>query len=352
MRLCGLNGNQAFIDRTYLHFSGFADNAGNRWDEDLCARFGVDISKMPAIVDPWTIIGNAGSELARRAGLREGTPVAAGCGDTASSFLSCGATRAGVCVDVAGTASVFAATTEHFCTDSVHRVIGCGQAVVPGLWHPYAYINGGGLNLEWFRKEIGGNSHGDSGMKLAELDRLASRVRLADSLPLFIPHLGGRVCPSRPGLRGAWLGLNWSHGPGDLYRAILEGVALEYGVYCQILKTIDPGLKWQELRVTGGGEQSAVWNQIKADALGMPVARIRRSGGAPMGAALVAGHAAGVLKDLRKAADAWVAVGLRHAPDLSKRGYYARRLERYQAALTMLEQFHSEKKNISEKKKS
>ena len=33
------------------------------------------------------------------------------CGDTAASFLSCGAIRAGTCVDVAGTASVFAATT-------------------------------------------------------------------------------------------------------------------------------------------------------------------------------------------------------------------------------------------------
>ena len=77
-----------------------------------------------------------------------------GCGDTAASFLSCGATRAGICVDVAGTASVFATTTKTFQADMSEKTLGCGQSATPGLWHPYAYINGGGLNLEWFRKEI------------------------------------------------------------------------------------------------------------------------------------------------------------------------------------------------------
>jgi xylulokinase len=32
MRLCGLSGDDAFIDKSYLHFSGFADNRNNTWD--------------------------------------------------------------------------------------------------------------------------------------------------------------------------------------------------------------------------------------------------------------------------------------------------------------------------------
>ena len=92
--------------------------------------------------------------MARRCGLLVGTSVVAGCGDTAASFLACGATREGICVDVAGTASVFAATTRTFRPDTAHRVLSWGRSAVPGLWHPYAYINGGGMNLEWFRREI------------------------------------------------------------------------------------------------------------------------------------------------------------------------------------------------------
>ncbi len=36
MRLCGLTAEQAFIDATYLHFSGFADNRRSCWHSGLC----------------------------------------------------------------------------------------------------------------------------------------------------------------------------------------------------------------------------------------------------------------------------------------------------------------------------
>ena len=36
MRLCGLDASRAFIDKSYLHFSGFADNPHGCWDEGLC----------------------------------------------------------------------------------------------------------------------------------------------------------------------------------------------------------------------------------------------------------------------------------------------------------------------------
>ena len=38
MRLCGLSGDDAFIDKSHLHFSGFADNRNNAWDAELCRR--------------------------------------------------------------------------------------------------------------------------------------------------------------------------------------------------------------------------------------------------------------------------------------------------------------------------
>jgi xylulokinase len=39
MRLCGLSTAEAFVDTTYLHFSGFADTAGCRWNESLLGHF-------------------------------------------------------------------------------------------------------------------------------------------------------------------------------------------------------------------------------------------------------------------------------------------------------------------------
>jgi len=333
MRLCGLDGTKAFIDKSYLHFSGFADNRKNRWDAALCDAFALDSAKLPRIVDSHAVVGELTAAMAAKCGLKPGVPVIAGCGDTAASFLACGATREGICVDVAGTASVFAATTTEFRADVRAGVLGCGRAATPELWHPYAYINGGGMNLEWLRREFG------NGLDFDALNRLVGKIAPDASDPLFIPHLAGRVSPGWPRLRGAWAGLTWSHSTGHLYRAILEGVALEYRLYKETLMALYPRLKVRELRITGGGEKSAVWNTIKADALNCRVVQIAASEGAPMGAALLAGFGVGLVDDLDKAATQWIATGVAASPDRRLARLYEVRYRRYVALLNKMNEW-------------
>jgi xylulokinase len=344
MRLCGLKANQAFIDTTYLHFSGFADNKKSRWDVKLCDKFKLDIGKLPAIVLPESVVGELSSLMARKCGLPAGIPVVAGCGDTAASFLACGATKAGICVDVAGTASVFAATTTSFRPDEKHRTLACGQAVVKGLWHPYAYINGGGMNLEWFRKEVCslGCAGKNDEISFDRLNKLASAINESGQGPLFVPHLGGCVCPSRANMLGAWVGLNWSHRTEHLYKAILEGVALEYGIYLEILRELYPELSMSEMRVTGGGEKSVLWNRLKSAVIDVPVAQICDSGGAPMGAAMVAAVGAGGFKDFHKVTSRWIKTGQTISASKSIRGKYKDLLKRYKRLLTVLGDFFDE----------
>jgi xylulokinase len=341
MRLCGLRGDAAYLDASYLHFSGFADTQAGRWDTDLCRRFDVDVGKLPRIVLPHEKVGALSPSMAAPCGLEPGVPVVAGCGDTAASFLSCGATRAGICVDVAGTASVFAATTTAFKADVQTMVLSCGRSAAPGLWHPYAYINGGGMNLEWFKRDIAG-AFGTAGRELPDFDRLnamAAAVQPSEDDPLFVPHLAGRVSPARPRLRGAWVGLTWNHGPGHLFRAVLEGVALEYGIYLRTLEALNGTGTVREVRVTGGGERSAVWNRIKADTLQVPVVQVKGSGGAPLGSALLAGHGSGALPDLAEAAGRWIRTGTVTEPDPRRAGVARARIERYASLLAALERW-------------
>jgi xylulokinase len=328
MRLGGLSAKEAFIDRTYLHFTGFADNARGCWDGALCDRFGLDPEKLPHIAEPSAVIGELTRPMARRCGLPPYVPLVAGCGDTAASFLACGATQEGTCVDVAGTASVFAATTRQFRPDKRQKILSFGRAATPGLWHPYAYINGGGMNLDWFRSCIlaAGRTFTP---EIADLDREARSIAPTPDLPMFVPHFGGRVSPSWPNLRGAWAGLSWSHTAAHLWRALLEGVALEYAIYRQALIRLRFDLTSSEMRVTGGGEKSALWNQLKADALGMPVVQVDRTEGAPLGSALLAAYGVGLIKDLDATARKWIRTGAAYQPDPALAGYYQERLDRY-----------------------
>jgi xylulokinase len=171
---------------------------------------------------------------------------------------------------------------------------------------------------------------------LLELDRLAAEVEPSDRLPLFVPHLGGRVCPAQPALRGAWAGLSWDHGVPELYRAVLEGVALEYTVYKKTLLALYDGLSIKELRVTGGGQSSRLWNIIKADALQIPLRAVSREEGGPLGAAMVAGFGVGVLRSLPEAARKWIALAEATRPQRSLAAYYARRLGRYESLVGTL----------------
>jgi xylulokinase len=337
MRLCGLDSSKAFIDNTYLHFSGFADNRRSSWDEQLCHKFEMDPAKLPRIVDPQELVGEVRAPMAEKCGLRADTPVIAGCGDTAASFLSCGATSEGICVDVAGTASVFAATTRNFLADTRHHMLGCSHSAVPGLWHPYAYINGGGQNLEWFRRELQSNH-----FTFEELNRLALGVEDDASLPYFVPHFGGCVSPPLLSIRGAWLGLTWDTTPGHLFRAMLDGVALEYSLYKRALLDLLPNFAIKEIRVTGGGEKSSTWNQIKADRLQIPVFSVAGTGGTPMGSALMAGLGVGLFKDLPSVALDWVHLGEAYQPDHSKSKLAKERIQKYAHLLQMIDAWSRE----------
>ena len=75
MRFCGLTGEQAFIDHTYLHFSGFVGTRRMAWLDRLLRALGVEESKMPRIVPPWDLAGGLTKETAEACSLREGTPV-------------------------------------------------------------------------------------------------------------------------------------------------------------------------------------------------------------------------------------------------------------------------------------
>src|SRR3990170_662607 len=146
-RMAGLRGDQAFMDRTYLHFTCFSNTEAGKWSDELIDFFEVDKSKLPRIVDPWEIIGYVTNQAASATGLKAGTPISAGCGDQAANMLGAGMVSPGLVFDVAGTASVFAVCLENFVTDTEFKTLFTAPLAISGLYYTLAYINGGGLNL-------------------------------------------------------------------------------------------------------------------------------------------------------------------------------------------------------------
>lgn len=343
-RLAGLRGDDAFIDHSYLHFSCLSDAVRREWSDELLELFGVPRAKMPRIVEPWEIIGRITAQAAEDTGLAEETPIAAGSGDTTSSLLGSGAVRPGLALDVAGSASVFAVCIGDIRPDTESQTMFTARHAAEDVWYALAYVNGGGLNLKWFRDAFAAADTGavaaeaGAGVAAAEdayarLDRAAAAVPPGAEGLLFLPHLGGRVSPSDSAQRGMWAGFSWSHGQGHFYRAMLEAVAFEYAYYLRIERRLFPEVDFREAWVMGGGSASELWNGIKADVLDVSYRTLERQEGATLGAAIIAGKAVGIFDELSATAERLARPGPPREPRPGMHRFYAPLVDLYLEAM-------------------
>jgi len=332
-KMAGLSAEDAFIDYTYIHFSALSNTSQGVWSEEICDAVGVDMEKLPEIVEPWRVVGEVNEQTARDFNLAPGTLIAAGCGDTAAGALGAGIVKPGMLFDTAGTASVLAGCTDQYAPDMHHRALLTMRSVIPGLWHPLAYIAGGGQALTWYRDQFFNAFRGEPQEAedlYTQLGEFALKAPLGSDDLYFSPHLSGRICPATPEMRGAWVGFSFSHRQEHFYRAVLEAVAYEYAYYLRILKELIHNLNLMEARVIGGGARSEVWNQIKAHVLGVPYLRLDRSEFGTWGAAMIAGKAAGVYDDLAQIAyENARALGDPFVPDKEKHEQYRAHVNRY-----------------------
>jgi xylulokinase len=316
-RLCGLSADEAYIDRTYIHFSNLSDTARDEWSEELLETFGLDRSRLPRIVKPLDVVGEVTPSGEQATTIPAGTPVAAGAGDQTAASLGAGAVDPGQAFDSAGTASVFAMCVDEFSPDVGQKTLIASHSAIDGVYIALAFINGGGLALRWFREEVARPLAGDP-RAYEKLDALAGKVEPGAGGLLWFPHIQGGVLPPRPHARGAWVGLTSAHGHGHLFRAILEGIAYEYAKWAELA----PG-RLEEARALGGGARSRLWNEIKAAVLGIEWVPTVRPECGVLGDALIAAAATGYVReqDLASTAKAWqeTAEPVRPDPDLERR---------------------------------
>lgn len=325
--------DEVFIDRTSVGLFGGADITKNSWDEDALSSWEVSKSLLPDIVDPQAVIGTIDPDIAAQAGLSADTKIVAGLGDAAAGWLAVGAVKSGDAVNTAGTAEHFAVAADGFWVDE-KGVLASVPSVVPGLYHSIGYTAGAGLSQRWFIQEIL-----NSELSAEVFDSLEDAVRKVSDEPsnlLFIPHLGGRVCPTQPEVRGGWIGLNWTHSRGHMYRAILESIPLEFTTYLAALEN-HPGLgAVKNIMGVGGGTRSAIWNQIKADVCGATYSTFDSGKEGTWGSALVAAAGAGLISDLAAHSVSTRGGTVSYRPDPDRSRHYPRLAACYGEAIESL----------------
>jgi xylulokinase len=103
------------------------------------------------------------------------------------------------------------------------------------------------------------------------LDAIVSGVPPGSGGVLFLPWFNGSLSPEMDyQVRGGFLNISHHTRREHLSRAVLEGIALNWRWLVEAVQHFT-GRVYTSLRLGGGGAQSAVWGQIMADVLGIPI---------------------------------------------------------------------------------
>jgi glycerol kinase len=154
----------------------------------------------------------------------------------------------------------------------------------------------GGAVVQWLRDGLG------IIRASADVEALASSV--ADNGGVyFVPAFVGLGAPHWDSYaRGSLFGLTRGSSAGHIARAALESIAYQVADLMDAVQT-DTGTPLKELRVDGSASANDALMQFQADILGVPVVRPAMTETTALGAALLAGLAAGIWKDVKQIAE-------------------------------------------------
>ena len=295
-RLCGEMATDASLASRTLAY----DVRRRCWSAQMLEPFDVPIDLFAPLKASGSPAGTLRPDLARTLGLA-GQPPIVGVGghDHVIGAVAAGAGRPGVLLDSIGTAEALFLATPDPVVDRLVLERGYPQGVLE-VDRPLSYLLAGlhsaGGTVEWFRTGVADG---------AAIDRLiaeAASVEPGAGGAWFIPHLRHSQNPYPDDIaRGAFLGLTEHVRRGGLFRAVLEGLAMEARLSVDGMLDLPSVAPLSEIRVIGGGARNELHLRIKASVYGLPLRVSLLSDRTCQGAALLGGIAAGVYADLDEA---------------------------------------------------
>jgi xylulokinase len=291
-----------FSDATGMNL---LDIGTQEWSAEMLEATGIPPNVLPEVLESSTVAGTITREAAAECGLAQGTPVVPGGGDGACATCGSGVVHDGEVYLSLGTSTWLGSASRKPLLDPQMRTVTYGH-LRRGLYYLCGSMQAGGGSLKWFAETTGislGSGGGSAGAADVS-DPLAAEV---DGVPqgceglLFLPYLMGERSPWwNSAARGCFVGLAMCHTRAHMLRAVLEGVAHNMGVIADAFA--GQGLRFDGLRIIGGGARSATWRQILADVLERPVSTLNfMEEAASVGAAIAGGAGVGIFGSIEDA---------------------------------------------------
>lgn len=305
------------------------------YSDALLALAGVRREQMSDLVAPGEVIGTVTSAVADELGLPHDLPVVAGAGDGQSAGLGANVTSADRAYLSLGTSMTMGVHAEDYLYSRAFRTL---SSPIAGAYTLEALLSSGALCLAWFRDRMSGMDRTDGPVE-PRLDAMAAAVPAGARGIRFLPYLTSAETPFwDANARGVFVGVTDTDGPGEMYRAVMEGLALEERLSLKRMEKAT-GVKVERLSVLGGAAQSPLFTQIIADALQRPLDVCAEVETTCLGAAMLAAAAVGAdgTSDVRETAARMSRVSHTVEPDSGLKSRYRQAAKAHQALYPALE---------------
>jgi glycerol kinase len=269
------------------------------WDHELLKLLHVPDSVLPRVLPSSAVFGECEPGL-----LGAAVPIAGVAGDQQAALFGQACFAPGLAKNTYGTGCFLLMHTGERFQPSTHGLITTAAAQTDAARREYAFEGSvfiGGAVVQWLRDGLRAISSS------TEVQQLAQSVPDAGGV-MFVPAFTGLGAPYWDAeARGAIVGLTRGSTVAHIARAALESIAFQSTALLQAMAkdAAASGVAVSELRVDGGASVNDLLMQIQADLLGIPVVRPRITETTALGAAYLAGLAAGVWPDRQALAALW-----------------------------------------------
>jgi glycerol kinase len=259
-----------------------------RWDPELCEILGVPLAMLPDVRDSSGSFGHTLPELLGGASI----PILGVAGDQQAALFGQACFEPGAIKNTYGTGCFALMNTGASARRSERGLL---TTIAWGLGGRVEYALEGsvfvaGAAVQWLRDQLG------LIRTAGESEALARSIAGTDGVYL-VPAFTGLGAPHwDPDARGLLIGLTRGTSRAQIVRAALESIAYQTADVLACFEA-DAGLRATRLQVDGGATANDFLMQFQADLLDVPVHRPRVLESTALGAAYLAGLAAGVWRD-------------------------------------------------------
>ena len=293
-----LTGGRRFVtDVTNASRTMLCDIRSCAWDPELCELLGVPIETLPEIVPSSGHIGTTASE----SGVPGGIAISGIAGDQQAALFGQACVQPGMAKNTYGTGSFVLLNVGETCppvTEGMLTTVAWQLADGTTTYALEGSIFVTGAAAQWLR----------DGLEI--IDDAAETGPLAESIDdtggvYIVPAFAGLGSPWwDPYARGTIVGITRGTGRAEIVRAVVESMAYQTRDVVDAMATAS-GTTLMELRIDGGASVMNLLCQLQADQLGVTVQRPIDQETTALGAAYLAGLAAGVWASVDEVAAQW-----------------------------------------------